>query len=95
MSTKGIEVVVTSGPLTDDRLEHIYTSIADTFVFCSVDMTVDEDANEIVFLIGVDLSDSMDSDEFAQDLVTDAINKAFGHTEVATEPQFQKVGVFC
>lgn len=94
MSTKGFEVTVTSGPLTDERLEHVYTSLASNWMFCSVDMALNEDENEITFLFGVQMSDGLDSDELARGVIEDALDTAFGNTSKETSPAFHTVGVF-
>ena len=94
MSTKGIEVVVQSGPLTDERLEHVYTSLASNWIFCSIDMAVNEDESEITFLFGVAMSDGMDSDDLARGVIEDALNKAFDNTTDESMPEFHSVGVF-
>jgi hypothetical protein len=94
MSTKGFEVVVKSGPLTDERLEHVYTSLSSNWMFCSLDMALDEDENEITFLFGVQMSEGLDSDELAQGVIEDALSNAFGNTTNETLPEFHTVGVF-
>ena len=94
MSTKGIEVVVQSGPLTDERLEQVYTSLASNWMFCSIDMALNEAENEITFLFGVQMSEGLDSDELAQDVIEDAISAAFQNTTNETLPEFHTVGMF-
>ena len=94
MSTKGFEVTVQSGLLTDERLEHVYTSLASNWMFCSVDMALNEDENEITFLFGVQMSDGLDSDELARGVIEDALDAAFGNTASESLPAFHTVGVF-
>jgi hypothetical protein len=94
MSTKGFEVAVKSGPLTDERLEHIYTSLTSNWMFCSVDLAVDVEAEAVICLIGVKMSDGLDSDQLAQGLIDDALDLAFGVTGGSSSASTHQVGVF-
>jgi hypothetical protein len=100
MSIHGIDVTatLTSSRITDSEAERVYLSLEQNFALKSVDMFVDQDANTLSFLFGVESPDwAADAEEFVRGVVTDALTKAFSDGNEVATPHFSeaRVGAFC
>jgi hypothetical protein len=97
MSIQGIGVTaVFDGELTEDQVEHIYTSFDNNFAIKSVDMATDFDKSEISFLFGVEVPEGF-GESFASEVIDDALRNAFtGEDGSLASPQITEnlVGAF-
>lgn len=101
MIIQGIEVTakLSSRPITEEEAERVYRSLEANFAIKSIDMSIDFDSNTIDFLFGVENPGLTGGDEVVQEIVNDALFKAFGEQaegDVPLSPTFSEglVGAF-
>lgn len=81
MSTKtfGVEANLTLHDFTDatlDKVENLYSALADTMAIMSVDLAVDAAQSNVSILLGIQCEEGLDSHEFILGIAKDAIVRA-------------------